>query len=56
MNPYVSAGIKFASALMLLTLILYLSASDFDETEVRVIASFGAFLGAGTLGEAFSKK
>ena len=56
MNPYAQAAIKFSSALLMLTLIVYLSASNLDESELKVIGSFGAFLGAGALGEAFSKK
>lgn len=56
MNPYVTAAIKSSSALMMLTLILWLSANQFDESELRVIGSFGAFLGAGAFGEAFANR
>jgi hypothetical protein len=56
MNPYAAAGIKLLSALLMLTLILYLSASNFDESEIKVIGAFGAFLGAGTFGEALANR
>lgn len=56
MNDYVKAGIKVSSAIFMLTLILYLSANDFDESELKVIGSFGAFLAAGGFGEALAGK
>lgn len=56
MSPYAKAGIKVSSALLMLTLILYLSANDFDESEIKVIGAFGSFLTAVGLGEAIANK
>lgn len=56
MNPYAKAGIKVSSAILMLTLILYLSANDFDESEIKVIGAFGSFLTAVGVGEAIANK
>jgi len=46
-NPFYSFAIKLISIVALLTVILWLSANDFDETEIRVISWFGGFLTVG---------
>lgn len=56
MSNIAKAGLKVSSALLMLTLILYLSANNFDESEIKVIGAFGSFLAAVGIGEAFAKK
>lgn len=48
-HPFWAWSTKIVSVVAMLTVILYFSANNFDETEMKVITWFGGFLTFGTL-------